>query len=167
MIDSREAILTQVSLVLKAIDGTGTYTNDVGGRVYSKQRGVAKADATDCPYLEVLTSAKTADSPRILDDNYYADDLHIEIAGYVKSPDAGDDFDAAQRPLLNALRADVVMAMRNLPTYSDAGNPTLRQRYGVSAAIMTSQWTEPSSETSDGYFLMEYLVPYIFDERTP
>jgi hypothetical protein len=159
MADAREELLVMVAGALKTINGMGDFVNDVGGRVYSKVRGAEKADETECPYLEVNTSSKTADTPRVLDDHTYGDDLHVEIAGYVSSSDSGDDFDAAQRPLLNSLRADAIRAVASL-----TGTAT---RWGRIFPVINTQWTEPSAETSDGYLVLDLLIPYVFDDRNP
>ena len=87
-----------------------------------------------------------------------------EIAGYAKSDDAGDDLDGPVRAALNALRADVIQAMSGLDTF---GTAPLRRRFGRVTPLLTSEWTEPSTETPDGYLVLEYSVRFMFDERNP
>lgn len=155
--DRREEILLVIQALLKAIPS-------VGGRVYAKMRGSAKPDESELPALELVTSAKTPDAPVPLDDHLYVDELHVEIAGYAKSDDAGDDLDGPVRAALNALRADVIQAMSGLDTF---GTAPLRRRFGRVTPLLTSEWTEPSTETPDGYLVLEYSVRFMFDERNP
>lgn len=166
--DRREQILLAVQALLKTI-APPTYRTNVGGRVYAKMRGGAKPDASELPALEVVTSAKTADAPTPLDDTLYSDDLHLEIAGYCKGTDGGDDKDAPVRQALNALRDDVIQSMAGLETFVPAGSTeaSLRKRFGSIAVILVSTWTEPSSETSDGYVLLEYTISYLFAVPRP
>ncbi len=179
IIDKREAILVQLQAMLRTLRPGVTFshpdgkhrpiTTDLGGRVYSKVRAAAKADATEHPFVEILTSSGGPDTIReVADDSIYLGDLNIEVWGFVKADDQSDDFDAPVRARLNALRADLIIAVECFPYWTSDEFPIpINRRAGVMKPVLTSQFTEPATEAPDGFVKLGFAIGYAFSALNP
>ena len=178
--DHREYLLQRLQDVLKTVAPGVTFflplggshrpiENNLGGRVYSKVRSSARTDDTECPYVELITSEKTPDSVReTADEDVYLAEMRVELWGYVKASDQGDGFDSVVRPLINSLRADLIVAVEAFPYWTDATHPEPAiQRAGSVGTVLVSQWTEPAMDAPDGFLVLEYAIRYAFDKRNP
>lgn len=180
MSDIRETILERLQACVKTLAPGITYTfphghthrpvvTNLGGRVYSKIRSQGRVDATEMPYVEIVTSAATADTVReIADEDVYAAETRVELWGYVKAEDQGDGLDSDVRPLLNSLRADLIIAVEAFPFWTSADYPeAITRRVGPMATVLQSQWTEPATDAPDGYLVLDYAIRYVFNRRDP
>jgi hypothetical protein len=143
--------------------------SDLGGRVFSKVRSQARTDSTEMPFVEVITSAGTPDSIReVGDENFYTAEMRVEVWGYVKATDQGDAFMSNVRPKLNALRADLVVAIEAFPWWTGPGYPeALVRRVGPVGTVMQAQFTEPATDQPDGFLVIDYAIRYVFDRLDP
>ena len=180
MSDVREIILERLQACVKTLAPGVVFTfphgqthrpivTDLDGRVYSKVRAQGRVDATEMPYVEIITSAATADSVReIADEDIYLAETRVELWGYVKAEDQGDGLDSVVRPLLNELRADLIVAMEAFPYWTSADYPeALARRIGPVTTVLQSQWTEPATDAPDGFLVLDYAIRYTFDRRDP
>ena len=180
MSDVREEILVRLKACLATIAPGVVYTfpgarthrpieTDLGGRVYAKVRPEVGFDATDLPAVEILTNSEADDAIReVSDDDTYLADLKVRVFGYVKGEDAGDDNDAPVRRALNALRADLIIAMEAFPYWTSATYPeAIRRRVGEVEMILLSQWTEAAINAPDGFLYLDYAIRYRFSRLNP
>lgn len=183
--DTREAILLRLQDVLKTIvpgvvfsfPGGLTHaeiTTDLGGplhpRVYSMMRAQEKVDESECPSVEIVTSSSVADAVAVADDELYICDLNVQVWGYAKATDQGDGLDSTVRPLLNKLRADLIIAIEAFPYWTGVEPwqaEDARRAWGVMGPVLKGQWTEPSTENPSGYLVLEYVIRYPFNRRNP
>lgn len=178
-LDRREWLLVRLQDVLKTVAPGVTYTfpdglphrpiqTNLGGRVYSKQRTEARVDVSEMPFVEILTSSAAGDAVTALDSDAYAADMRVEIFGYVRSENQGDSLDADVRGKLNALRADLIVAVEAFPWWTSGGTlPSARNRLGPIETILVSQWTEPAADYPDGYLVLEFVIRYLFNRKDP
>lgn len=180
MSDVREEILTRLHACLATIAPGVTFTfpggrthrpieTDLGGRVYSNTRGEARFDSSELPAVEIVTNSEADDAIReVSDDDVYLADLKVRVFGYAKSKTAGDEKDASVRPALNALRADLVIAMEAFPYWTSTDYPeSIRRRVGEVEMILTSQWTEAAINAPDGFLYLDYSIRYRFSRLHP
>ena len=179
--DRREAILRRVQALLKTLaPGVAfpllggvpheTIMSNLGGRAYSKPRAEAQVDSSEMPYVVIMNSASQVDTVEPLNDETYGATMRVEIEGYCKAEDQGDGLDAAVREQLNALRADVIIAMHSLPywvgTEPDQIRP-LQALIGPVIVLLKSQWTEPATGAPDGFLVLEFDIKYLFTMKNP
>lgn len=180
MSDIREELLERLQACVKTLAPGVVYTfpggathrtieSDLGGRCYSKVRAQGRVDATEMPFVEIVTSSGNADPIReVADEEIYLGELRAEIWGYVKADDQGDGLDSVVRPLLNALRADLIVAVEAFPYWTSADYPeAITRRVGPVATVLQSQWTEPATDAPDGYLVLDYSIRYVFNRRNP
>lgn len=180
MSDVREEILARLQPCLATIAPGVTFTfaggrthrpieTDLGGRVYSNVRGEARFDSSELPAVEIVTNSDADDAIReVADDDTYLADLKVRVFGYVKSEAAGDEGNASVRPALNALRADLVIAMEAFPFWTSADYPEpIRRRVGEVEMVLTSQWTEAAINAPDGFLYLDYSIRYRFSRLNP
>lgn len=178
-LDRREWLLVRLQDVLKTLAPGVTYTfpdglphrpieTNLHGRVYSRQRTEARVDVSEMPFVELLTAASAGDTVTALDSDFYAADLRVEIYGYVRSENQGDSLDSDVRAKLNALRADLLVAVEAFPYWTSGGTvePATR-RLGPIETVLTSQWTEPAADYPDGYLILEFVIRYVFNRKQP
>ena len=179
--DKREFVLQRIQDTLKAIapgvtftfpDG-GTHdpiTSDVGGRVYNKLRNDDEVDATQCPSIEVVTSAKETDTIEVDDQDLYHATVHVQIWGRHKSGDQGAGRDSDIRARLNALRADIIIAVHAFPFWTgteDGQADPARALIGPLEVTLTSQETDTTTDAPGGYTILDFSVRYPFSKRSP
>ena len=180
MTDKREAILTRLQACVATVAPGVVYTfphgvthrpieTNLGGRVYNKVRSQARVDSSEMPFVEIITSAATSDSVReIADEDVYLAELRVELWGYVKADDQGDGLDSTVRPLLNSLRADLIVAVEAFPYWTSTDYPeAVTRRVGPIATVLQSVFTEPATDAPDGYLQIEYAIRYTFSRRDP
>ena len=180
MSDVREEILTRLQACLATVAPGVVYTfpggathrpieTDLGGRVYAKARPEAGFDSSELPCVEILTSSTSNDPIReATDDDTYLADMKVEVWGYAKVDDAGDDKDAPVRRALNALRADLITAVEAFPYWTSTDYPeAITRRVGRLATILESQFTEPAISAPDGYLTLSYTIRYQFSRLNP
>lgn len=176
-LDDREFLLGRLATVIaliapgvtfRTIDGgtTEPCTVDLGGRVWQRMRSEQRTDVTEMPCVELVTSAENGDSLEVISDTLYAATTQVQLWGYQKADDQGDGFDSAVRPLLNALRADIVKAVDAFPFYDPGdGFGTAGQRCPPCTVSLRSQWTEPASDAPDGYLVMVYDIRWLMNTK--
>lgn len=180
MSDVREEILVRLAACLATIapgvvytfPGTRTHRpieTDLGGRVFVNLRGEARFDSSELPAVELVTNQGTEDAIReVADDDVYLADLKVRVFGYVKGNDAGDQKTASVRTALNALRADIVIAMEAFPYWTSSDYPeAIRRRVGDVEMILQSQWTEAAVGAPDGFLYLDYAIRYRFSRLNP
>jgi hypothetical protein len=177
-LDVRERILVRLQEALKAVTPeamvTFTYgfTSDpfltnLGGRVYTRRRGDAKVDESECPYVELVTGASKADGLRWLDGTLYAATLPVTVVGYEKETDAPDDVNSDLHWRLIQLGADLRMALEAAPDFvPSSGGYSLRQMFGAQVRVVTeSQDVNYSPDVPYGNVVIEISVQYTTNAR--
>lgn len=178
--DTRETILVQLQACLKALRPGVVFSfpfgkthrpivTDLRGHVFARVIPQARFDAEDLPCVELITSEGTEDAVReVADDDFYMADLNVTLWGYARSGDAGTDHDAPVRRVLNALRADLIVAVEAFPYWTSAEypEPIIRQ-VGLVTPVLLSSWTEPASDSADGFLTIDYALRYTFNKLDP
>lgn len=180
MSDKREALLVRLQACVKTLAPGVVYTfphgathrpieSNLGGRVYNKIRTESRVDATEMPFVEIITSAATADSIRdVADEDIYLAETHVDVWGYVKADDQGDSLDSVVRPLLNELRADLIVAVEAFPYWTSTDYPDpITRLVGPVGVVLVSQWTEPATDAPDGYLMLTFAIRYTFSKLNP
>ncbi len=180
MSDVREEILTRLPACIATLKPGVVYTfpgarthrpieTDIGGRVFVNLRGEARFDSSELPAVEIVTNAETEDAIReVSDDDVYLADLKVRIFGYVKGDDAGDQKTAPVRAALNALRADLIIAVEAFPYWTSTDYPeSIRRRVGEVEMILIGQWTEAAVGAPDGFLYLDYAIRYRFSRLQP
>lgn len=181
MVDKREFLLQRIQDALKSItpgaaftfpggDAHAPITSDVAGRVYNKLRSDSELDATQCPAIEVITNPKDVDSIEIDDQDLYHATMHVQIWGRAKSGNQGESRDSDIRAKLNALRADIVVAMHAFPfwTGSDADQAdSAAVVIGPIEVTLISQETDATTQSPDGFTVLDFAVRFPFNKRFP
>ena len=180
-LDTRERILLQLQACLKTLRPGVVFPlpfgkthraiqTDLGGRVFNRVRPLASFSEGDMPCVELVTSSGTEDAVReAADDDFYLTDLNVELWGYVYAGDSGDGPDAPVRRALNALRADLIVAVEAFPFWYDGDEwpePAARS-CGVITPVLVSTFTEPATATPDGYLKLDYRLAYTFNRFDP
>jgi hypothetical protein len=189
MSDLREQLLTRLQSCIGAIAPGVVYTfpfgygatprviqSDLGGgtdvtqaRVYSKMRPVVRPDMTELPMVEILTAMNMPDVVTPYDDNLYERTMNVQIWGYVASKDAGDSLNSETRPDLNALLADLQLAVEAFPYWTDTGANSIPLTTTHGAVVITprSQYTEPAVEQPVGILVLDYSITFKFHRLNP
>jgi hypothetical protein len=179
--DLREFILQRIQDTLKAITPGASFTfpdsmphaaitSDVGGRVYNKLRNDEEIDAAQCPSIEVVTSAKDTDTIEVDDQDCYHATLHGQAWGHHKSGNQGQGYDSDIRARLNALRADIVIALHAFPFWTGTGAgqaEPARAVVGPLEVTLTSQETDTTTNAPSGFTVVDFAVRYPFNKRFP
>ena len=180
MIDRREAILQRLQDVLKTVVPGVTYSHpsgvehreiltNLGGRVFTRFRTASQLDSSEMPYVILLTSDAQADTIEVNDNETYNASMMVQVWGFVRAADQGDGPNTAVRPLLNQLRADLLVAVECFPYWTglDVGQFEPAVRFGRCTPVLQTQWTEASNESPDGFMILEYLIKYTFTIFNP
>jgi hypothetical protein len=178
--DSREEILVRLQACIATLAPGVVYTfpggrthrpieTDLGGRCYSKVRPEASFDSSELPAVELLTNNSEDDTIReVADDDTYLADMKVQIFGYLKSDDAGDEKDAVVRAKLNAFRADLIVAVEAFPYWTSAEYPEpIRRRVGEIETVLQKQMTEAAINAPDGFLTLDYAIRYRFSRLNP
>jgi hypothetical protein len=180
--DAREFLLQRFQDVLKTVAPGVVFTfpdgmthsplqNDLGGRVYSLMRANAKVDATECPFVEIVTNPKSVDKITVGDDDLYHATISVQLWAYARATDGGDGLDSTVRPALNSLCADLLIAMEAAPYWTgsvSAPFESLIAGFGPRLSVtFTTRWTETATESAKGMAVLEFEVRYPFNKRFP
>lgn len=177
--DSRELLLQRLQLSIKALVPGAVYTfpygaahraieSDLGGRAYSRVNSELAAAPEQFPQVEIITAAGRADIIQPQDDNLYTREMGVEILGYVYGGDAGMDRDASCRPAMNALLADLQIAVEGFPYFTDATHTDpLYATQGPITIIPGQQYTEPAMQQPIGFVHLDYVFRYSFTRLNP
>ncbi len=180
MTDKREALLARLQACVKTLAPGVVFTfphgathrpieSDLGGRCYNKVRAEARVDSSEMPFVEIITSASSEDTVReVGDENIYLAETPVEIWGYVKADDQGDGFDSVVRPIANALRADLIVAVEAFPFWTSTEYPDpITRLVGPVGTILTGQYTEPAIDAPDSFVKVNYSIRYTFSKLNP
>lgn len=179
MIDTREFVLARVEEVLQLIAPGVVFPlpgpphreimTDLHGRVFNRPRPDSKLDSSETPFVECITSSKRADTIEVCDDTFYTVTTPMEVWGYIKADDTGQEFNSPTRTALNALRADLIVAMESVPYWIGAAPnivPSARQRAGL-AVVLTGQETQLFVGSKTAWVVLDYDLRYRFNTHNP
>lgn len=153
-----------------------TVESDLGGgsdptqaRVYSKMRPIVRPDMTELPMVEIITAMSQPDLVVALDDQMYERTMSVQIWGYVAGTDAADDLNSSTRAGMNALLADLQVAVEAFPYWTDSGANSipLYATHGPITITPKSQYTEPAVEQPVGILVLDYSISYKFHRLNP
>jgi len=170
---ARELILTRLQQTIAALrPGLAlpfaeplphrTVMTDLGGRCYTRVRPGMRLDEAECPFVEIEHDYNGPEAIFVADDDLYFGEVNIALWGFQRAEDQGDGLNAIVRPLLNALRADLIMAVAAFPYWPSAEDPEcVNRRLGSGVAvILRTQWTEPDQDSPQGFVVVELTVRY-------
>lgn len=178
--DLREKLLARLQACVATLAPGVVYTfptglthraieTDLKGRVYSKMRSAEKFDLSELPAVEIITAMSQPDLVTPFDDNFYRREMVVQIWAYVAANDAGDGLDAAVRPDMNALVADMQVAVEAFPYWTDGVTVTesLCTSHGPITITPKGQYTEPAAEQAIGILVLDYSIAYCFPRLNP
>jgi hypothetical protein len=183
MADLREVILQRLQDCVLTVSPSTTFwfpdgathapiVNDLNGRVYNKMRAESRISSLEMPMVEIITDPSAQDQIDAgSDGDYYIATMRVKIWGYHFSDDAADDLNSTVRARLNALRADLIIAVSAFPFWSGP-DPTQSDPLYLGAAPGTSvqllsQWTFVAPDTPTGVVVLEFAIRYPFNKRFP
>lgn len=190
MSDLREQLLSRLQACLSTITPGLVFTfpafnaqgatprtieSDLGGaapataRVYSKMRPVVRPDMTEMPMVEIITAMNQPDAVTPYDDQMYERTMNVQIWGYVAGKDAGDSLNSETRPDMNALLADLHVAVEAFPYWTDSGANSipLTATHGAVTITPKNQYTEPAVEQPVGILVLDYSISFKFHRLNP
>jgi hypothetical protein len=179
MTDKREAILTRLQACVKTLAPGVVYTfphgathrpieSNLDGRCYNKIRTQGRVDATEMPFVEIITADAEDTVREIGDEDIYLAEMPVELWGYVKADDQGDGFDTVVRPVANALRADLIVACEAFPFWTSTEYPDpITRLVGPLGTVLVSQFTEPAIDAPDSFVKVRYAIRYTFSKLNP
>lgn len=178
--DLREKLLVRLQACLATLAPGVTYTFPMGfthraietnlyGRVYSQMRSIQKLDMAELPAVEIITAMGQPDLVTPHDDNFYRREMSVQLWGYVAATDAGDGLNAAARPDMNALLADLQVAVEAFPYWTNGTDITdpLTATHGPITITPKAQYTEPAAEQAVGILVLDYSIAYCFPRLNP
>ena len=179
--DARERILKRFQDCLKTIGvgivfvlphaARGTTQTNLAGRVFSRMVPDAELEGAQTPRVEFITSAGDADEISYGDDNLYFATTRVRLWGYCDSADAGVSPDATVRPILNQLRADLIIAMHAAPFWTGPEpdqTDSLVKILGARLSVnLLRQWTSVETQSPRGEVLLEFEIGYPFSVSDP
>jgi hypothetical protein len=133
-------------------------------------RPVFRPDMTELPMVEIVTAMNQPDTiATAFDDELYERTLNVQIWGYVAGKDAGDSLNSETRPDMNALLADLQVAVEAFPYWTDTGaNPLpLTATHGAIVITPKAQYTEPAVEQPVGILVLDYAISFKFHRLNP
>lgn len=178
-IDTRELLLVRLQVCMRTLAPGVIFTlpngethraiaTDLGGRVYSKMTAEEQLDRYDFPCVELITAADRPDSVTVHDDGFYERDVAAQIWGYARATDGGQSRDAAGRAALNALLADIQVAVEAFQFWTSADYPEpLTATLGPVIVTPGQQYIEPSTDDPIGFVALDYSFRYSFKRLFP
>lgn len=174
MTDMRDRLLTRLQTVLATLAPGVTYPQpigvatqrvietDLGGRVYSRWRGIARPDPAEFPYVEIVVPQ--ADLLTCHDDGFYKREIAVQILAYASGTDAGDGLDETTRPTLDTMLADISACVESFPYWTDGVTITdpLTATHGPIIIIPRSQDPLPSAVPAHGVLVLDYTIAFLF-----
>jgi hypothetical protein len=182
MSDLRERLLLRLQATLATIAPGVTFTYPFGygavprpcetalaGRVYSRMRSAVRPDLTELPMVELVTLLNTPDTIVPLDDQLFERTVFVQLWGYVPGDDAADNLDSSTRAAMDALLADLQVAVEAFPYWTDTGANTdpLTATHGAVTITPRLQYTEPAVEQPIGVLVLDYAIAYKFHRLNP
>lgn len=143
--------------------------SDLKGRVYSRQRAAVRADLTELPMVEIVTLLNQPDLVLPHDDQLFQRFVDVQLWGYVAGDDAGDGLDSSTRAGMDALLADLQVAVEAFPYWTDSGANSipLTATHGAVTITPKAQYTEPAIEQPVGILVLDYSVSFMFHRLNP